>query len=64
MLVLSRKIRQSIMFGDDIELLVVEINGDRVRLGIEAPKEVEVHRREVYDLRKREAEQDNLSGET
>ena len=37
------------MIGDDIKVMVVEIRGDKVRLGIEAPKEVEVHRREVYD---------------
>lgn len=49
MLVLSRKKNESIVINDDITIIVVEIHGDKVRLGIEAPKEVPVHRREVYD---------------
>lgn len=49
MLVLSRKTRQSIMIGDDIEVTVVEVKGDLVRLAIRAPRQVTVHRREVYD---------------
>ena len=48
MLVLSRKIGESIMIGDDIELVVVEIKGDQVRLGVKAPKEVSIYRNEVY----------------
>jgi len=53
MLVLSRKKNESIVINDDIRVVVVEIRGDKVRLGIEAPKEVPVHRREVYDAIKR-----------
>ena len=49
MLVLSRKKNESIVINDDITIVVVEIRGDRVRLGVEAPKEVPVHRREVFD---------------
>lgn len=49
MLVLSRKRHEVIKIGDDIEISVVEIRGDKVRLGIEAPTEVPVHRKEVYD---------------
>ena len=49
MLVLSRKKNESIVINNDITIVVVEIRGDKVRLGIEAPKEVPVHRREVYD---------------
>ena len=49
MLVLSRKKNESIVINDDIHIFVVEIRGDKVRLGVEAPKEVPVHRREVYD---------------
>jgi carbon storage regulator len=49
MLVLSRKINESIMVGDNVTIVVVEIRGDKVRLGIEAPKDVPVHRREVYN---------------
>jgi carbon storage regulator len=49
MLVLSRKKNESIVINDDITIVVVEIRGDKVRLGVEAPKEVPVHRREVFD---------------
>ena len=48
MLVLSRKKNESIVINDDITIVVVEIRGDKVRLGVEAPKEVPVHRSEVY----------------
>ena len=50
MLVLTRKINESIVINDDVSVLVVEIRGDKVRLGIEAPKDVAVHRKEVYDV--------------
>lgn len=49
MLVLTRKIDQSIMIGDDVEIVVLEINGSQVRLGVRAPREIRVHRREVFD---------------
>ena len=49
MLVLSRKKNESIVIGDGIVVTIVEVRGDKVRLGIEAPKEVPVHRREVFD---------------
>ncbi len=49
MLVLSRKKNESIVINHDITVVVVEIRGDKVRLGVEAPKEVPVHRKEVYD---------------
>jgi carbon storage regulator len=49
MLVLSRKKNESIVINNDITIVVVEIRGDKVRLGVEAPKEVPVHRREVYE---------------
>lgn len=49
MLVLSRKKNESIIINDHITVTVVEIRGDKVRLGIDAPKDVAVHRREVYD---------------
>ena len=49
MLVLSRKKNERIVINDNIVVMVVDIRGDKVRLGIEAPKEVSVHRREVYD---------------
>ena len=54
MLVLSRQKDQIIMIGDDIKITVVDIRGDKVRLGIEAPPETPVHRKEVYEAVKRE----------
>ena len=56
MLVLSRKKNESIVIRDDIVITVVEVRGDKVRLGIDAPKEVPVHRREVYDAIKKSEE--------
>ncbi len=53
MLVLSRKKNESIVINNDITVVVVEIRGDKVRLGVEAQKEVPGHRREVYDTIKR-----------
>ena len=57
MLVLSRQRDETIMIGDDIELTVVDIRGDKVRLGIKAPPHIAVHRKEVYDAIKRENEE-------
>jgi len=54
MLVLSRKKDEKIVIGDSITLMVVEIRGDKVRLGIEAPRDVTVHRQEVHDTIQRE----------
>lgn len=54
MLVLSRQRDETIMIGDDIEITVVDIRGDKVRLGITAPSHVSVHRKEVYDAIQRE----------
>ena len=57
MLVLSRKQDEKIIIGDSITLMVTSIQGDKVRLGIDAPKEVAVHREEVYEaIRKERAE--------
>lgn len=53
MLVLSRKKNESIVIADNIVITVVEIRRDKVRLGIEAPRDIPVHRREVYDAIKR-----------
>lgn len=49
MLVLSRQRDQTIMIGDDIEITIVDIRGDKVRVGINAPTNIPVHRKEVYD---------------
>jgi carbon storage regulator len=53
MLVLSRKKNESIVINGNITIVVVEVRGDKVRLGVEAPKEVPVHRKEVYESIKR-----------
>jgi len=58
MLVLSRKKNESIVINNDITIVVVEIRGDKVRLGVEAPREVPVHRREVYDAIQRQQSED------
>ncbi len=54
MLVLSRQKDQTIMIGDDVEITVVDIRGDKVRIGITAPSKIPVHRKEVYDAIKKE----------
>ncbi|MGD6854736.1 carbon storage regulator CsrA [Bacillus infantis] len=48
MLVLTRKTKESIMLNDDIEITIVSIDGEQVKLGISAPKNVEIHRKEIY----------------
>ena len=54
MLVLSRQRDETIMIGDEIEITVVDIRGDKIRLGISAPAKIAVHRKEVYDAIRRE----------
>ncbi len=57
MLVLARKLNESIMIGDDIEIVVIDIKGDQVKLGIKAPKKITVHRKEIYQ----EIKQENIA---
>ena len=57
MLVLSRQRDETIMIGDDIEITIVDIRGDKVRLGITAPATIPVHRKEVYEAIQRENRQ-------
>jgi carbon storage regulator len=57
MLVLSRQRDESIIIGDNIVVTIVDVRGDKVRLGIDAPREVSVHRREVYEAIQRENQQ-------
>jgi carbon storage regulator len=54
MLVLSRQKDESIMIGDEVEITIVDVRGDKVRLGITAPKSISVHRKEVYEAIQRE----------
>jgi len=57
MLVLSRQRDESIMIGDEVEVTIVDVRGDKVRLGITAPKHIPVHRKEVYEAIQREKKQ-------
>ena len=61
MLVLSRQRDESIMIGDDVEIIIVDVRGDKVRLGITAPKSIPVHRREIYDAIQREKNEKSKS---
>ena len=63
MLVLSRQRDESIMIGDDVEIIIVDVRGDKVRLGITAPKNIPVHRREIYDAIQREKTDKKEGGE-
>jgi carbon storage regulator len=54
MLILSRKIDEKIMIGDDISISIIEIRGDQVRIGVDAPKKVKVFRQEVFEAIKAE----------
>jgi len=56
MLVLSRHRDESIMIGDTVVITIVDIRGDKVRIGIEAPADIPVHRQEVYDAIRRESQ--------
>ncbi|MFO0783535.1 MAG: carbon storage regulator CsrA [Phycisphaerales bacterium] len=63
MLVLSRHRDDAIMIGDDVEIVVVDIRGDKVRLGVNAPPRVAVHRKEVYEsIRQENAQAASLRG--
>ncbi len=58
MLVLSRHKDENIVIGDDITVTVIDIRGDKVRLGVDAPENISVHRQEVYDaIKRREAQE-------
>ncbi len=59
MLFLTRRLNQSIKIGDNIEISVVEVRGDQVRIGITAPRDTDVHRREVYDQIQQEKQQNS-----
>ena len=63
MLVLSRQRDESIMIGDDVEIIIVDVRGDKVRLGITAPKSIPVHRREIYDAIQREKSEKRERGQ-
>jgi len=61
MLVLTRKKNEAIQIGDDIEIKILSVDGDQIKLGIEAPKSVEIHRKEVYlDIQNQNSEAANI----
>ncbi len=62
MLVLSRQRDETIMIGDDVEITIVDIRGDKVRLGISAPPHIAVHRKEVYEAIRREKQGQSKDG--
>jgi len=64
MLVLSRKKHEQIVINEDIVVTVIDVRGDRVRLGVAAPREVPVHRKEVHTAMKREKARTESSGES
>jgi carbon storage regulator len=64
MLVLSRQKDESIIIGDDVVITIVDVRGDKVRLGINAPKSITVHRKEVYEAIQREKAEKAKSGVT
>lgn len=62
MLVLSRQKDESIMIGNDVEITIVDVRGDKVRLGINAPRSIEVHRKEIFlAIQKEKAQQQQQS---
>ena len=63
MLVLTRRANQSIMIGDDVVVTVLDVRGDQVRIGIKAPRSVDVHREEVYLALQRDAAARDATGE-
>jgi carbon storage regulator len=63
MLVLSRKLNQAIMIGDDIRVIVVALDRDQVKIGIEAPRSIAVHRSEIYEEIRRAKKTETASSE-
>jgi carbon storage regulator len=64
MLVLSRQKDESIMIGDEVEITIVDVRGDKVRLGINAPRNIAVHRKEIYLAIQKEKEQNEAQPHT
>lgn len=58
MLILTRRCRESVMIGDDIKFTILSVRGNQVRVGVDAPKEIAVHREEIYDRIQQEAAAD------
>ena len=63
MLILTRKVGETLMIGDEIEVTILSLKGNQVRIGVNAPKDVPVHREEIYDRIKRERQGDEAGSE-
>ena len=63
MLILTRRVRETLCIGDDVRVTVLGVKGDQVRIGIEAPKTIPVHRKEIYEKIRKENEADNATVE-
>jgi carbon storage regulator len=62
MLILTRRVGETVMIGNEVTVTVLGVKGNQVRIGVNAPKDVAVHREEIYERIKREGEQDSRSG--
>jgi carbon storage regulator len=63
MLILTRRVGETVMIGNDVTVTVLGVKGNQVRVGVNAPKDVAVHREEIYERIKREEDQDSRSGD-
>jgi carbon storage regulator len=62
MLILTRRVGETVMIGNEVTVTVLGVKGNQVRIGVNAPKDVAVHREEIYERIKREEDQDTVSG--
>jgi carbon storage regulator len=62
MLILTRRVGETVMIGNEVTVTVLGVKGNQVRIGVNAPKDVAVHREEIYERIKREEDQDTRSG--